>query len=268
MHTINRELVLDDYMAGDAGRSRSYLLVTIFLLSLASFGVGSTQAAESNVPLDPWSYVDSSTDIRTTRITTAGEDLVISSFVENDKTIRTKLFHPDVSNLPIIVVHQESNAIIQSLEVIGENCEGANQCRLHFAFTIISEGSSNYGSLRYALYEIDSINGTISEIISPQSIVSRNNLRDVAMGVDSKGAIHITWTDAYDPSGVLHNTDQIRYSMLQLIIPQSMGGMNPYADALISDTLLTTNYGSKGHSSIAIDSNEMLTCSPEETSKS
>ncbi len=258
MHTINRELVLDDYMAGDAGRSRSYLLVTIFLLSLASFGVGSTQAAESNVPLDPWSYVDSSTDIRTTRITTAGEDLVISSFVENDKTIRTKLFHPDVSNLPIIVVHQESNAIIQSLEVIGENCEGANQCRLHFAFTIISEGSSNYGSLRYALYEIDSINGTISEIISPQSIVSRNNLRDVAMGVDSKGAIHITWTDAYDPSGVLHNTDQIRYSMLQLIIPQSMGGMNPYADALISDTLLTTNYGSKGHSSIAIDSNDRV----------
>ena len=129
MHTINRELVFHGHMAGDARRSRSYLLVTIFLLSLASFGVGSTQAAESNVPLDPWSYVDSSTDIRTTRITTAGEDLVISTFVENDKTIRTKLFHPDVSNLPIVVIHEEANAVIQSLEVIGENCEGANQCR-------------------------------------------------------------------------------------------------------------------------------------------
>ena len=245
-------------MAGEARRSRSYLLVTIFLLSLASFGVSSTQAAESNVPLEPWSYVDSSTDISTTRITTAGEDLVISTFVENDKTIRTKLFHPDVSNLPIIVIHEEVNAVIQSLEVIGENCVGAAQCRLHFAFTVISGGSSNYGSLKYSLYEIDSINGTISEVISPQSIVSRNNLRDVAMGVDSKGAIHITWTDAHDPSGVLHNTDQIRYSMLQVIIPQSQGGMNPYADALISDTLLTTNYGSKGHSSIAVDSDDRL----------
>ena len=73
-------------MAGEARRSRSYLLVTLFLLSLASFGASSTQAAESNVCLEPWSYVDSSTDISTTRITTAGEDLVISTFVENDKS--------------------------------------------------------------------------------------------------------------------------------------------------------------------------------------
>ena len=53
-------------------------------------------------------------------------------------------------------------------------------------------------------------------------------------------------------------TERSRYSMLQIIIPQSVGGMTPYAAALISDTLLTTNYGSKGHSSIAIDSNDRV----------
>ena len=257
MHTINRELAYQPYMNGGARRSRCYLLVTLFLLSLASFGTNSIQAAESNVPLDPWSLVDSNTDIQMTRITTAGSDLIISSFVENENTIRTKLFHPDVSNLPIIVIHQETGGVIQSLEVMGENCEGASQCRLHYAFTIVSE-AANTASLKYALYEIDAINGSINEVISPQSIVSRNNLRDVAMAVDSKSAIHITWTDSHDPSGILHGTDQIRYAMLQLIIPQNNGGMAPYADALISDTLLTTNYGSKGHSSIAIDNDDRV----------
>ena len=258
MHTINRELVLETYMTSSARHSRCYLLLSIFLLSLASFGANSTQAAESNVPLDPWTFVDSNTDIRMTRITTAGSDLILSSFVENDNTIRTKLFHPDVNNLPIIVIHQETNGIIQSLEVIGEECEGSDQCKLHFAFTVVTTGASNTGSLKYALYEIDSINRSISEIIPPQSIVSRDNLRDVALAIDSKGAVHITWTDSHDPSGILHGTDQIRYAMLQLIMPQTVGGMAPYADALISDTLLTTNYGSKGHSSIAINSDDRV----------
>ena len=245
-------------MDSGSRRFRSYFLVSIFLFSLVSFGANSTQAAETNVPLDPWSFVDSNTDIRNSRITTAGSDLVISSFVENENTVRTKLYHPDFTNLPIILIYEETDGIIQSLEVMGESCEGADQCKLHFVFTTLSGSSSSSGSLRYALYEIDSINGSISEIIAPQSIVSRDNLRDAAIGIDSKGAVHITWTDSHDPSGILHNTDQIRYTMLQIIIPQFVGGMAPYADALISDTLLTTNYGSKGHSSIAIDNDDRV----------
>ena len=258
MHTIKRELNLQAYMTEGKGRCRSLFLALLFLLSIASFGANTTQAAEGNVGLEPWALVDSTTDVRTTRLATAGSDLVISSFVENENTIRAKLYHPDGTTLPIVVIHQESSGQIQSLEVVGEECEGAERCKLHFGFTVISDGTANNGALRYALYEIDSVNGTLTEIIAPQSIVSRNNLRDIAMGIDSKGGVHLSWTDDYDPAGVLHGTDQIRYTMLQLILPQFIGGMTPYADALISDTLLTTNYGSKGHSSIAIDEGDRV----------
>lgn len=258
MHTIKRESIHQTYMVEPRRRFRSLLLVSIFLLSIASFGTETTQAAEANVTLDPWTFVDSNTDISSTKLATAGSDLIISSFVENERTIRTKLFHPDGSALPIVLVHEQTSGYIQSLEVKGEECEGAEKCNLHFAFTVIDEGTPNNGALLYALYEIDAVNELLSEVIPPQSIVSRNNLRDVAMAIDSQGGIHLSWTDNYDPSGVLHGTDQIRYAMLQLIIPQNNGGMAPYADALISDTLLTTNYGSKGHSSIAIDDGDRV----------
>ena len=71
-------------------RFRSLLLVSIFLLSIASFGTETTQAAEGNVPLEPWTFVDSNSDISATKLATAGNDLIISSFIENERTIRTK----------------------------------------------------------------------------------------------------------------------------------------------------------------------------------
>ena len=254
-HTMKKERVVSMAMVGPTAGSRAVLLATLMLLSttLCTF---SASATEAEIALDPWALIDSSKDVRNAQVTTAGEDLVMLTYIEEGSRLEVQLLSAAATSLPNVLV-TETSGVIQSLAVATENCERTNICNLHIAWTIHG-GNQQTTGLWYSLHSIDSINRTISSLTQNQKIVNRENLRDVAMEIDSKGGIHIAWTDNHDTSGILRGTDQIRYTMLQIIPSQGTqsGSLPMYADALISDTLLTTNYGSKGHPSIAIDSDD------------
>ena len=240
-------------MIGPTASSRAVLLALLMLFSttLCTF---SASATEAEIALDPWALIDSSKDVRNTQIATAGDDLVILAYIEDGNRLEVQLLSAAATSLPNVLI-QEISGVIQSLAVEGENCEGTEPCNLHITWTT-QGGNQQTTGLWYSLQSIDPINRTITPLSQNQQIVNRENLRDVAMAIDSRGGIHLAWTDDYDTSGILHGTDQIRYTMLQIMQGTQSGSLSMYADALISDTLLTTNYGSKGHASIAIDSDD------------
>ena len=249
---MKKECTISPRMVGPPASSRAVLLALLMLFSttLCTF---SASATEAEISLDPWAIIDSSKDVRNTQIETAGEDLVMLAYIEDGNRLEVQLLSASATGLPNILI-DESTGSIQSLATATEDCESTSPCKLHISWTTKDAGQNE--GLYYSVQSIDVANKTISPLSQNQQIVNRDNLRDAAMAIDSKGGIHLAWTDNYDPSGILHGTDQIRYTMLQIMQGSQSGTLPMYADALISDTLLTTNYGSKGHASIAIDSDD------------
>ena len=131
-------------MVGPTAGSRAVLLATLMLLSttLCTF---SASATEAEIALDPWALIDSSKDVRNAQVTTAGEDLVMLTYIEEGSRLEVQLLSAAATSLPNVLV-TETSGVIQSLAVATENCERTNICNLHIAWTI--HGAVSYTHLR------------------------------------------------------------------------------------------------------------------------
>jgi len=101
--------------------------------------------------------------------------------------------------------------------------------------------------------------GAISSI--DDTIISkRSQNRDwPAIDVDSQGALHIVWQDAYDPLDKFFAQPQIYYSMIE---PDVTTGSTL---TLFDDTLLTPIIGHKGHPDVVVDANDYVQIAWDDT---